>query len=296
MRGRRHLVHALDERLGTAEFADELHRRLLADAGNAGDVVGRIAGERLHVALLGWFEPAVALAYGILVVDARIAESGGEQDPDVRRDELQCVGVAGGDERVHAVLGAPGRDRAEHVVGLVAGRFEDGDAKGVHHLLHALDVLREFGWDGRTGRLVVRVQLIAESALRRIERDGDVRGLVVGKGLEECGGEGVDAPHVLAGRADGQRLRLPEREPRAKDHRVAVHEQQQGCLPLRGGGLRLTEQGRSAFRRRSARHAHTPRRGLKKLCRKLRWCAQRCARRTASSESTPVAVVTFIAL
>ena len=44
---RGHFVNALDERLGTAEFADELHRRLLADAGNAGDVVGRIAGECL---------------------------------------------------------------------------------------------------------------------------------------------------------------------------------------------------------------------------------------------------------
>ena len=188
----------------------------------------------------------------------------------MRRDELQRVGVAGGDERIDAVLGTPGRDRAEHVVGLVTGRFEDGDAKGVHHLLHALDVLREFGWDGGTGRLVLRVQIIAESAFRRIERDGDVRGPVVGKGLEECGGEGVDAPYVLAGRADGERLRLPECEPRAEDHRVAVHEQQQGCLPLRSGGLRLTEQGRGAFRRSSARHAHTPRRGLKKLCRKLR--------------------------
>ena len=268
--GRRHLVHALDERLRAAELVDELHRCLLADAGNAGDVVGRIAGERLHVALLRGFEPAVALAYGVLVVDACIAEPGGEQHPDVRRDELQRVRVAGGDERVHAVLRAPCRDRAQHVVGLVAGRFEDGNAKGVHHLLHALHVAGQFWRDGGTVGLVLRVQLIAESALRRIERDGGVRGPVVGKGLEECGGEGVDAPYVLAGRADGERLRLPEREPRAEDHRVPVHEQQQGCLPLRGGGLRLTEQGRDAFRRRSACHVHTPRRGLKKLCRKLR--------------------------
>ena len=82
--GRRHFVHALDERLGAAELGDKFHRRFVADAGNAGDVVGRIACERLHVTLLVRFEPAVALAHGLHVVHPRISEAGGEQDADVR--------------------------------------------------------------------------------------------------------------------------------------------------------------------------------------------------------------------
>ena len=44
---------------------------LLADAGNAGDVVGRIACERLHVTLLVRLESAVALAHCVHVVDLR---------------------------------------------------------------------------------------------------------------------------------------------------------------------------------------------------------------------------------
>ena len=101
------------------------------------------------------------------------------------------------------MFSAPGRDRAEDVVRLVAGRFQDGDLECAHHLFHALDVAGELGGDIGAGPLVVGVFLVAERRAWRVEGYGHVRGPVVGEGLEERGSEGVDAAHVLAGLPDG---------------------------------------------------------------------------------------------
>jgi hypothetical protein len=45
--GGRHLVEAREQRVQVAEVADQLRGRLLADAGDARDVVGRVALQAL---------------------------------------------------------------------------------------------------------------------------------------------------------------------------------------------------------------------------------------------------------
>ena len=332
---RRNLVHAPDQLLDAPELSDEFHRRLQANARNAGDIVGRVPGERLHVALLPGLEAAVPLPDGLLVVDLRLAEARREQHPDARGDELQRVRVPRRDQRVHAALRRPRRDCSENVVRFVARRLNDGRAERPHHLLDALHVADEVGRRRRARRLVVGELLMPERRARRIERDRDMRWVVVGERLKERRRKGVHAPDVLARRADGERARLLQSEPRAVDHRVAVHQQQQrsatlafpfavrlsglgGSRRLRARGVRLPAAGRGVrggsglpaagrgavgqngerrgLGRGLARHRYPLLSGLKKLCRKFRWCAQRCVRRTASSERTPSAVVTLIAL
>ena len=50
---RRQLVEMLQHRVGRPVFLDQLDGRLLADAGDAGDVVDRVAHQRLHLDRLG---------------------------------------------------------------------------------------------------------------------------------------------------------------------------------------------------------------------------------------------------
>ena len=126
-----HLIHLLGEGFDAAELLDELHGGFQADAGHAGDVVRGVTGERFDVALPDGVEAAVAFPDGVHVVDAGIAKTGGEEDADVGRDELERVGVSGGDEGVDGVLGGPGGDRAEDIVCLVAGDSRMGTRKAL---------------------------------------------------------------------------------------------------------------------------------------------------------------------
>ena len=107
------------------------------DAGDAGDVVDAVAHERQDVDDLAGRD-AEELAHAGLVQEDLPARV---EDADARRDELQHVLVRRDDDDVEARRGRPGRERSDHVVGLVAGHLEDGDPVGVEN---AAD-LRELG-------------------------------------------------------------------------------------------------------------------------------------------------------
>jgi hypothetical protein len=68
------LVHAIEERFDGPELLDELGRRLVAHAGNAGDVVGGVAPERLVVDQLDRLE-AVALAHLVRPVENGVGDA-----------------------------------------------------------------------------------------------------------------------------------------------------------------------------------------------------------------------------
>ena len=126
--------------LGRGEDAGEVAVRgqesrggLLADAGDAGKAVGRIAAEGGEVGVL-------ARQHFVLRHDDRVGHdlevahaAGGIDHPDVAGviDQLEEVAVAGDDvdgER------RPRREGADHVVGLVLGGADDRDAERVERL------------------------------------------------------------------------------------------------------------------------------------------------------------------
>ena len=117
---RLHLVEVLVDVLDAAELLDQLRRRLLADAGHAGDVVRGVALEPLEVGHLLRLD-AVALAGPLLVVDHGVALVGAEhEEVDAGLHQLGDVAVQGDDVGLEALLRRLAGQGAQDVVGLVA--------------------------------------------------------------------------------------------------------------------------------------------------------------------------------
>ena len=113
-----------DHFLERAVLRDQLTGGLVADPGNARDVVGRVALEPDEVRHLVGTDPVAKLdAFGRVDVDVGDAARRHHQD-DVRRAELEGVAVGGDDGRLHARLVRPRRQRRDHVVRLPALELE----------------------------------------------------------------------------------------------------------------------------------------------------------------------------
>ena len=153
------------------------------------------------------------------------------QHLDVRiLDQLEGVPVAGDDDHVHPLGGACGGQGGDHVVGLDA---LDAQLRHLHGLQHLPDE-RHLGGEQVRGllaaRLVLRVEVVAERAGRRVEGHRQVLGLLVGEQFHEhrrepehrvghraglggqVGGEGVEGPV-------GQGVAVEEDERRHSRHR-----------------------------------------------------------------------------
>ena len=103
---RRDLVEPREQRVEVAELADQLRRGLLADAGHARDVVGRVALERLVVDHLVGPQPEALVDPGDVVDDGVLDAGAGRHQPDARRDELEHVEVDGDDRRLEVLAAA----------------------------------------------------------------------------------------------------------------------------------------------------------------------------------------------
>ncbi len=225
-----HLVQVLVEVLHAPELLHELGRRLLADAGHAGDVVGRVALEPLEVRHLGRLD-AVALAGQLLVVDDGVPLVGAVHvDVDAGPHELDDVAVQShkvGLEILRRRLAGQG---AEHVVGLEACDANDGDLEGLDDFLAAGDLLVQVLRRRRPVRLVGLVLLVSKGGARRVERDGHVGGLQLLQHAQQRVGESVDGAHGLARPAHRQGL-VAQGVVGTVDDAVAVQDHQPG-LPF----------------------------------------------------------------
>ena len=156
-----------------APVLQEGFRRLLADAGHAGDVVGGVALERLEVDHAPGLK-AVDLDEFVAVVAGGLAAAhgrDGELDRDVGADELQIILVAGDDDAVVPRALAARRDGADDVVGLVALQLQAGDVHGVEHLLEHGQLRGELVGHAAAARLVLGELLVAKRRPREVERD-----------------------------------------------------------------------------------------------------------------------------
>ena len=170
-------------------LAEQVFGGLLAHAGHARDVVGRVADDGLivHHLLRADAELAHHVVGGdvILVVARQI-------DDGALVHQLQQVAVAGDNFDAQSLRGAPAGGRAEHVVGLEAFHFEARDVEGVHHLADALDLRAQVVGHLGARSLVFGVDIVAEG-LAGIEGHRQVIGLFLLVDAQEFAGEAVDA-------------------------------------------------------------------------------------------------------
>ena len=216
------LVDAVEHGLEVAEALQQVGRGLVADAGDAGDVVARVALEADEVGdQLG--RDAVAVDHALAVIDLRVRDAPrGGHDPHAVADELVGVAVAGDDhDRDLALLGLAD-ERGDHVVGLEA---LDGDVAVAERLDERPErrplLLEQVGPGGALG-LVVGGDLLAARHPGVPHHDG--RHLaVVREDLHEHAGEAEDR---VRGAPVRGRDRLREREERAVGERVPVDQEQ----------------------------------------------------------------------
>ena len=206
------LVHACER----AVLPHKLERRFLPHARDAGDVVARIAHERLEIDHAGRIE-AVFLPEAL----GRVVDGLGL--PHARFDvehahmfshELQSVLIAGDNNALPALLRADAAHGAEKIVRLPAGELAPLNAERVEHVLQNRHLRGEIVRHGLARRLIRLAVLVAERRLAAVEHDAErVRGLVVEQLLQD-----------IQKAENGVRRRAVGRGERAHAVICAVHE------------------------------------------------------------------------
>jgi len=129
----RQAVPGGDQRIEAGELGHQAGRGLLPHPGDAGQAVGRVAPQGREVDVAPRRHAALGPDRRLVHVDQVGGALAREQHGHHRvADELEQVAVTGDDR--HPLLGAGGGgDRADHVVGLVAGSLRHGQAGRVEH-------------------------------------------------------------------------------------------------------------------------------------------------------------------
>ena len=206
-----------------AVLVDQLRRRLLADAGNAGQVVARIAAQRRVLRVQRRRDPGLLLDAG-LVVERVVADAAPVvEDLHMRvDDQLIAVAIARHDDHVVTVGDQQVDGGGDQVVGFPAGAVDRGDPDRVEHLADEAHLLAEDVGRRCALRLVLGLRLVTERRLGPVECHQHAVGLVVLQHVDQHRREpehGVG--HLTAGGGHVGR----EREERAVGERVAVDDE-----------------------------------------------------------------------
>ncbi len=132
---RREVVEVFEDAFEAAVGVDELRGSLLADAGNAGEVVARVAAHRRVVGVLRGRDSGAFLDPGFVVQrvvgDAALVV----EHLEVRvLHELVRVAIAGDDDGVDPLRRGARRQGADHVVGFDSFELDRGDPQRLEHL------------------------------------------------------------------------------------------------------------------------------------------------------------------
>ncbi len=235
------LVDAREHRLEVAEALQQLRGGLVADAGDARDVVRGVALEADEVGHELGRDP-VAVDHALAVVDLRVGDAArGRHDPHAVLDELVRVAVAGDDHhRDAALLGLLG-ERGDHVVGLEALDRDVAVAEGLDQRAQVRPLELEQVGPARALGLVVGRQLLA-AGHPRVPDDDRRHRTVVREDLHEHRGESEDRvgrPPVGGGD------RLGKREERPIGQGVAVDQEE-----LAGRAAVVSRHGPQGYPRR----------------------------------------------
>ena len=211
------LVGPLEQPVEAAVLLDPLLGRDLAHARHAGDVVGRVAHERQDVDHLAGRD-AEELLDPLVVEELLLARV--EDAHAGALDQLQHVLVGRDDDDVEARRPRRMGERADHVVGLVAGHLEDRDPVGLARSADLGDLGGQVLVHGGPVRLVAVVLLVADGLLRPVEGDRQVLARMLAEHLLQHRHEAVDG----VGRPAGLGREAPDRVVSAVDVGHRVHE------------------------------------------------------------------------
>ena len=159
------------------KLSDELRRRLFSDAGNAGNIVGRITHEGLHVDDLGR-RVAVFRRHDVRRNGQHIRNTLFRQmDRDVFIDELQRVAVSRHDVDVKILrFHLPGNG-ADNVVAFIAFQLQDMNAQAFQYFPYQGELGPQIVGRRLARRLIAVVQVVSEGMLVLVKGYGYVMGL-----------------------------------------------------------------------------------------------------------------------
>ena len=185
------VVDVAEHALEVAVLLEQLRRGLVADPGDARDVVRGVALEADEVRDQ-LRRDAVAVDHGVAVVDLRLGDPAARgHHAHAGLDQLEEVAVAGHDHHVEALVAGPAGHRGDHVVGLVALHLHVLVAEAVDERLQVRPLLGEQVGLRVALALVLLVDLVAARHARVPDHQ---RGLhaVLGDDLHEHRGEAED--------------------------------------------------------------------------------------------------------
>ena len=160
---------------------DEVQGGLFAHAGYAGNVVGGVAHQALHLDELFGLH-AVFFHHGGLVHHHRLAAAhpgGGQEHRHVLVHQLQAVPVSGGDEAVVAPCRRGGGEGAQQIVRFVALQADHGKAQVRQQLLQHRHLGRQLLGHAVAGGLVAVEHLVAEGGGLQIKSHRHLVGAVL---------------------------------------------------------------------------------------------------------------------
>ena len=217
-------VHTLEVAVG----AYQPGRRLLAHAGDPGQVVRRVAPQGGEIRVLGRRHPRAFPDAGLVVEHVVRDAPPVVEDLQVGvLDQLVGVAVARDHDHVVALRRRRGGQGSQDVVGLIAGGLDNRDAHGLHQLADEAHLLAQYVRRRRTGRLVPFHQLVAEGRLGPVEGHRQVVGFVVLDQVHKHRGEPINSVGHLP-RSCGQVRGQGEKCPISKGIAVKEHQQSHG--------------------------------------------------------------------
>lgn len=152
----------------------------------SGDVVGGIAHEREQIDDLCGLGELVFFADGGFVQCFHGCSSpSGAAHGYVRGHELRVVLVGGKHVHVEPAGGSLLCHSAYHVIGFVAGRFENGDSVSAYDVFDERHCVAYVLGGGLALRLVFRISLVAEGGSGGVERHSQIVRLVVAQEVFE---------------------------------------------------------------------------------------------------------------
>ena len=203
-----------------AVLGDQLRRGFFAHAGHAGNVVGAVAHQSLHVDHLRG-------RYTVLLLNprGRHALRFGDalfriQDGRALARQLIAVAVAGDNQAVHAGFLAQAADGAQNVVGLVAAQAQLGDVHAFENFARRRNLRAHFLRRGRAAGLVGLVAQVPEGGGVLVEGHGAIGRLFLREHLEQHRKKAVYGVGVLPLAVVHQGKRVE----RAIQQAVSVHK------------------------------------------------------------------------
>ena len=162
-----------------AVLNDQIRGGLLADARNAGDIVGRIAHQGLQLNdLERRYLIFINDILGIVILRLSHAAFGLRQtDTDVLGGQLQKIPIAGQYRHLHAPGLASFRHGSQEIVRLQTGLFHGRNAHGVQHVFQHRHLLMKLRRHGFSGALIGVVHLMPEGRRLHIEGHRQIIGL-----------------------------------------------------------------------------------------------------------------------